>query len=87
MLCAQHQGRIINDVLTLSKFNSGLLDVSVVPTQPVQTIQQALKMFEAEIFSYDISLEFHVERSYHFVDVDWVLIDPARLTQVSHLHC
>lgn len=83
MLCAQHQGRIINDVLTLSKLDSGLLLVSAIPTQPIHTMQQALKMFQAEISSYGISLKFHVEQSYHSLGVDWVLIDPARLTQVS----
>ena len=84
MLCAQHQGVIINDVLTLSKLDAGLLLVSPIPTQPLKTVQQVLKMFEAEISSYDIGLEFHVEDSYYVIDVDWVLVDPARLTQVSH---
>ena len=84
MLCAQHQGRIINDVLTLSKLDSGLLLVSPIPAQPIKTMQQALKMFEAEISAHGMALELHVEYSYHSLEVDWVLVDPSRLTQVSH---
>ena len=83
MLCAQHQGRIINDVLTLSKLDSGLLLVSAIPTQPVKTMQQVLKMFEAEVQSHEMALSFQVEDSFIALDVNWVMVDPSRLTQVS----
>ena len=84
MLCAQHQGRIINDVLTLSKLDSGLLLVSPIPAQPIKTMQQVLKMFDAEISAHEMDLEFQVEQSYHSLEVDWVLVDPSRLTQVCY---
>lgn len=41
VLCAQHQKRIIDDVLTLSKLNSSLLQVTPVSVQ-VRFVPQAL---------------------------------------------
>lgn len=81
-LCAQHQKRIVDDVLTLSKLDSALLLVTPVDVQPVSVVQRALKMFEAELDTNDISLEFQVEPSYTELKIDWVKLDPSRLLQV-----
>ena len=81
-LCAQHQGRIINDVLTLSKLDSAMLLVSPNPTQPPVVVKGALKMFEGELVSHGIELEFSFEASYKRFELDWVMIDPSRVTQI-----
>ncbi len=81
-LCAQHQGRIINDVLTLSKLDSSMLAVSPAPTQPWVAVKGALKMFEGELLANGIDLEFFFEASYRNAGVDWVMIDPSRVTQI-----
>lgn len=81
-LCAQHQGRIINDVLTLSKLDSAMLLVSPTPTQPPVVVKGALKMFEGELVSHGIELEFSFEESYKRFGIDWVMIDPSRVTQI-----
>lgn len=81
-LCAQHQGRIINDVLTLSKLDSAMLLVSPTPTQPPAVVKGALKMFEGELVSHGIELEFSFEESYNRFGIDWVMIDPSRVTQI-----
>ena len=81
-LCAQHQGRIINDVLTLSKLDSAMLQVSPTPTQPPVVVKGALKMFEGELASHDIKLEFSFEESYERFEIDWVMMDPSRVTQI-----
>jgi PAS domain-containing protein len=47
-LCAQHQKRIVDDVLTLSKMEHMMLLISPRPTQPLAIIQGALRMFEAD---------------------------------------
>ncbi|KAL9118981.1 MAG: hypothetical protein Q9187_004467 [Circinaria calcarea] len=80
-LCAQHQGRIINDVLTLSKLDSAMLLVSPVTLQPSTVVKNTLKMFGGELASNDIKLEFRIEESYTRFKIDWVLIDPSRMTQ------
>jgi PAS domain S-box-containing protein len=81
-LCAQHQKRIVDDILTLSKLDSALLLVTPVETQPHAVVQRALKMFEGELETNDISMEFQIEESYRELKVDWVKLDPSRLLQV-----
>lgn len=81
-LCAQHQERIINDVLTLSKLDSAMLQVSPTPTQSPVVVKGALKMFEGELASHGIELEFLFEASYKRFEIDWVMIDPSRVTQI-----
>jgi PAS domain S-box-containing protein len=81
-LCAQHQKRIVDDVLTLSKLDSALLLVTPVDAQPVAVVQRALKMFEGELETNDINLEFQIEQSYRDLGIDWVKLDPSRLLQV-----
>jgi len=81
-LCAQHQKRIVDDVLTLSKLDSAMLLVTPVDTQPVTVVQRALKMFEGELQTADIALEFNVDRSLKDLQLEWVRLDPHRLSQV-----
>ena len=81
-LCAQHQKRIVDDILTLSKLDSALLIVTPVSVQPVAVVQRALKMFEGELETNDIAMEFRMEKSYLDLGVDWVKLDPSRLLQV-----
>ncbi|KAK4167277.1 putative signal transduction histidine-protein kinase [Cladorrhinum sp. PSN259] len=81
-LCASHQKRIVDDILTLSKLDSKLLLVTPVDVQPIMVVQNVLKMFEAELNTHDISGEFRVEQSYRDLEIDWVKLDPSRLRQV-----
>src|SRR5271163_3071289 len=70
VLCAQHQKRIIDDVLTLSKLNSTMLHVTPVQVQVETTVRRTLKMFENELLAHDIQLSFVVEDSYREAKVD-----------------
>ncbi|KAF2751501.1 hypothetical protein M011DRAFT_464227 [Sporormia fimetaria CBS 119925] len=81
-LCAQHQKRIVDDVLTLSKLDSAMLIVTPVDSQPLQVVQRALKMFEGEVQSAGIKMEFVVDDSFKKLNVDWVKVDPSRVLQV-----
>ncbi|KAI9753971.1 MAG: hypothetical protein M4579_004931 [Chaenotheca gracillima] len=81
-LCSQHQKRIVDDILTLSKLDSALLLVTPVDVQPISVVQRALKMFEGELETNDIALNFEVKDSYRSLDIDWVRLDPSRLLQV-----
>ncbi|KAK5014777.1 hypothetical protein LTR39_002970 [Cryomyces antarcticus] len=80
-LCAQHQKRIVDDVLTLSKLDSAMLLVTPVDTQPLTVVQRALKMFEGELQTADIQMKFIVDESFKKLNVDWVRIDPSRVLQ------
>ena len=81
-LCAQHQKRIVDDVLTLSKLDSAMLLVTPVDVQPATVVQRALKMFEGELQTADIVLDFQIDESFHILKIDWVRLDPSRLLQV-----
>ncbi|KAL2357458.1 putative histidine kinase M3YPp [Cryomyces antarcticus] len=81
-LCAQHQKRIVDDVLTLSKLDSDLLLMTPVEAQPIVVIEEALKMFHGELQKSDVELQYRVDPSYSALDIDWVYLDPSRLLQV-----
>jgi PAS domain S-box-containing protein len=81
-LCASHQKRIVDDVLTLSKLDSSLLTVTPVEEQPIRVVQRTVKMFEAELGAHDIEFEFLVDDSFVRHDVKWAKLDPSRLSQV-----
>ncbi|KAL8689174.1 MAG: hypothetical protein Q9224_004703 [Gallowayella concinna] len=80
-LCAQQQNRILNDILTLSKLDSGLLPVAASLAQPEAIARDTLKMFEGELHSNRIEWNFVVEDTYKHYRIDWVMIDPSRLSQ------
>ena len=81
-LCAMHQKRIVDDILTFSKLDSAMLMVAPVDVQPVCIVQRALKMFESELNTADIKLELVIDDSYKTLQVDWVRLDPSRVLQV-----
>ncbi|KAI0425367.1 histidine kinase [Xylaria sp. FL1042] len=81
-LCASHQKRIVDDILTLSKLDSQLLLVTPVDVQPLAVVQRVLKMFEGELNTNGIELKFQVKNRYIDMGIDWVKLDPSRLLQV-----
>ncbi|KAI0015865.1 hypothetical protein F4780DRAFT_39323 [Xylariomycetidae sp. FL0641] len=81
-LCASHQKRIVDDILTLSKLDSQLLLVTPVDVQPLAVVQRVLKMFEGELNTNGIELKFVVKNRYLDMGIDWVKLDPSRLLQV-----
>jgi signal transduction histidine kinase/CheY-like chemotaxis protein len=82
LLCAGHQKRIIDDVLTLSKLDSLLLSVTPVASQPAQIMDSIETMFEAEFASHDIRFSIIHESDWQDSKVDWVYLDPSRVTQI-----
>jgi len=81
-LCAQHQKRVVDDILTLSKMDSDMLLVTPVEVEPLKTVQHVVKMFEAESIKHDIAVKVEVESSFHGLGLHNVRLDPSRLTQV-----
>ncbi|KAI0178807.1 hypothetical protein GGR52DRAFT_569718 [Hypoxylon sp. FL1284] len=81
-LCASHQKRIVDDILTLSKLDSQLLLVTPVDVQPLAVVQRVLKMFESELNTNGIIMKFQVKNRYLDMGIDWVKLDPSRLLQV-----
>lgn len=81
-LCAQHQKRIVDDILTLSKLDSALLLVTPCDVMPSNVVQRALKMFDGEVQTADINLEFTIDESLRTLGIEWVKLDPSRVLQV-----
>lgn len=82
LLCASHQKRVIDDVLTLSKLDSQLLSITPVVVQPHAVVDSVLTMFKAEFESNLIKVESVADETYDKHNVDWVSLDPSRLTQI-----
>ncbi|KAI7474511.1 histidine kinase [Hortaea werneckii] len=82
ILCGQHQKRIVDDILTLSKLDASLLVISPDKVQPPKLVQKAFKMYESEISRAGITTRLCLEPSYQDLNVDWVILDSSRLLQV-----
>lgn len=80
--CAQHQKRIVDDILTMSKLDSQLLAITPVTVNTIDVVQEALKMFEVEARRVDIDLHLIVHQSYHDLGMTYLEFDPSRLKQV-----
>lgn len=84
-LCAQHQKRIVDDVLVLSKVDAQLIEIHPIDCQPGVLIENSLKMFSAELQANNAHMSFVAEDSIRELGIDWVKLDPGRLLQVHLL--
>jgi len=80
--CAQHQKRIVDDILTMSKLDSKLLAITPITVNPIQIVKEAVKMFEVEARRVDINLSMMVDQSYRELGYNYLDFDPSRLKQV-----
>lgn len=60
LLCANHQKRVVEDILTLSKLDSARLIITPVDVQPVAVINEAIKIFEQECSLHEINMDLEV---------------------------
>lgn len=81
--CAQHQKRIVDDILTLSKLDASLLSVSAEKIDPVATIKHAISLHQQEFKSARVDGRIQIHDSYRQLGVDRVFLDPSRLLQVG----
>jgi signal transduction histidine kinase/AmiR/NasT family two-component response regulator len=81
-LCAQHQGGIFNDILTVSKLDSQLVTIMPEKVRPVDIVQRALKMYGQEAKRSGITTFFDIQDSYAKSISEFVMVDPNRLLQI-----
>ncbi|KAL1595914.1 hypothetical protein SLS60_009604 [Paraconiothyrium brasiliense] len=80
--CSKHMKTIVDDVLTMSKLDSGLFVMTPVDV-PLQSIaRDAVKMFEGEAKAAGVVLEYHAEASCSQTSIDYVSLDPTRVLQI-----
>jgi signal transduction histidine kinase len=82
IFCAQHQRKILDDVLVLSKMDFMLLSLSPSPVQQFNLVENAVSMLQASISEADIEMEIVAHESVINLGVDWVMCDPLRVTQI-----
>lgn len=82
MLCCRHQGRIVDDVLTLSKMNANMLDVHVEDHDPLETVQNVLKIFSSDAKKHGISLIQVAQPALQKMFISRLSFDPSRVSQV-----
>jgi signal transduction histidine kinase len=80
--CAQHMRHIVDDILTISKLDAGLLIITPVVAQPESVAKHAVKMFDAEARAADIGLSMIVDQSYRDLNINWASLDPTRVLQI-----
>jgi CheY-like chemotaxis protein len=81
-MCAKHQKRIVDDVLTLSKLEYTMLSVSPRPAQLSLLVERSVKMFEQELFSHNITMKMVPDKSLKDNNIDWVFCDESRVQQI-----
>ncbi|RKF59355.1 hypothetical protein OnM2_060027 [Erysiphe neolycopersici] len=82
IMCAKHQKRIVDDVLTLSKLKYTMLSISPRPAQLPIFTRQTVKMFQQELNSHRIKISIIPDPSLSVHNVDWVMCDVSRIQQI-----
>ncbi|KAF2149690.1 hypothetical protein K461DRAFT_282077 [Myriangium duriaei CBS 260.36] len=82
LLCAQHQKHIVDDVLELSRMDSGLLELTFDRASPRHVIDETLKMFAADLKAADIKVETGAMPGYDEVAPHGIYLDSRRVTQI-----
>lgn len=67
--CANHQKRIIDDILTLSKLDSMLLSITPVAVKVPKLVDSIVNMFEAEMKSHGIHYDVQSDKSLQTLDI------------------
>jgi signal transduction histidine kinase len=72
----------VDDILTISKLDSGLFSITPLNVQPIIVLNNLLKMFEGEFASAAITQHLQISRSFRDLNVDRLLLDSSRLLQI-----
>jgi signal transduction histidine kinase len=81
-MCAEHQKRIVDDVLTLSKLEYTMLSLTPRTVLLGALVERVVKMFNADLTSHNIRLTTIADPSLDAKCIDWVQCDPSRINQI-----
>lgn len=82
ILCAQHQKRIVDDILTFSKLDSQLLVISPDKARPSLLLDRALRMYSSELERASIKSHIEIMPGFLNLDLEFFMIDSSRILQV-----
>ncbi|KAI4724540.1 hypothetical protein E4T49_07734 [Aureobasidium sp. EXF-10728] len=80
--CSMHQKRVTDDILSLSKLDSNLLQVAPTTVRATEMVEHVAQIFKVEADRVGVRLEIQVDRSISELNIDWVVADSGRITQV-----
>lgn len=80
--CSMHQKRVTDDILSLSKLDSNLLQVSPSTVRATEMLDNVSNFFAVEAGREKIVLETQLDESLKECNIEWVVVDPGRITQV-----
>lgn len=82
--CTMHQKRIVDDILTLSKMEGGMLPFNTSPAQPLVLAENTLGLFGRELVQTGTKISFAEDPSFAETGValDWLEFDQGRLSQM-----
>lgn len=74
--------RIVDDLLTLSKLDSNLLEINQSPIRATSILDDMQRIFEIEAGRADIELRIQADPSIKAMNVDNVMLDTGRVHQI-----
>ncbi|KAF2714322.1 hypothetical protein K504DRAFT_394618, partial [Pleomassaria siparia CBS 279.74] len=80
--CSKHMKVIVDDVLTMSKLDSGLFVMTPIDVQLESIARDAVRMFEGEAEAAGVGLEFRIHESCTSINADTISLDPTRVLQI-----
>lgn len=80
--CSMHQKRVTDDILSLSKLDSNLLDVSPSTVRAADILNNVSNIFSVEAARSGVVLQTQLDSSLSDHGIEWVVVDPGRITQV-----
>jgi hypothetical protein len=72
-------------VLELSKLDAKLLIIAPEKVHPFSLLQKMLLIYDGELRENGIEAKVSVDPSYTEMEIEYALLDPGRLLQVSRL--
>ncbi|KEQ65307.1 uncharacterized protein M437DRAFT_18486, partial [Aureobasidium melanogenum CBS 110374] len=81
-LCVDHQKTLVDDVLSFSKLDASMLSLAPRATKPKVQMADTLKIFQPELRKRDVDFSYTVRPEYDSCNVDWVMADLVRISQV-----
>lgn len=80
--CTLHQKRIIDDILTLSKMEAGLLPLSTEETRIVDILESTMKIYQREMRISEIAVDMQIHDSIFVHNVESAELDGGRFSQI-----
>lgn len=80
--CSAHQKRIVDDLLTISKLDSNMLEIQESPVGAASILNDMQRVFEIEAERAGISLQLQADPSISDMGISTIMLDTGRVHQI-----